>query len=66
MSIPLKVLDASAIYLIQQLQTDLTNIVDLANFNRNDVPESTFHYIINSLDDGISALFEIKNQLGDE
>lgn len=60
-----KLLSTNSIYEIQKLQIHLQTIIDLTNKNHASLTEETQNYIYNSLNDGISTLFKIKNELGE-
>lgn len=63
--LPKRILSNDAIYKIQTLQTHLQTIVDITNNKQCTLTEESQEYIYNSLNEGISTLFNIKNQLGE-
>ncbi len=60
-----RILSNDSIYKIQTLQTHLQTIVDITNNKQCTLTEESQEYIYNSLNEGISTLFKIKNELGE-
>ncbi len=60
-----RILSNDSIYKIQILQTHLQTIIDITNNKQCNLSEESENYIYNSLNEGISTLFKIKNELGE-